>query len=390
MASGHPGFRIFILGAGFSKSAGLPLASELFPLAKAAIESEYGRDTKFQRDLENYLRYRRECDGVELDERKVDLEELMSFWDIEHFLWLRGKDTWSDEGNESQLMIRKAIGRVIHSRTPSLSDIPDAYLRFAEGLSVNDYVLSFNYDILLERALERVGKSYRLFPERFKSIGWYSNEVDSEKEEVVLLKLHGSVDWFSNKQFLESKASLEAQGLKKSSLHTVFDDVAKYKAEPLVDGIRSESDPLTNIFRIRDPDSYYYRDSGFNAPFLLSPSHVKFLYAPPLLDFWRGLSRAGGYNLGLSVIGFSLPHHDEYIRQILYAMVSNYQNSSWDQKFLSEHKDNVKFIDFRNDPVGIKDYKSRYSFSDQTKSRFWLDGFSESAVKFLFTSSRET
>lgn len=390
MATEHPGFRIFVLGAGFSKGAGLPLASELFPLVKASIESENGKDTKFQRDLENYLRYQKACGRTDVDEKSIDLEELMSFWDIEHFLWLRGSDTWSDEGNESQLMVRKAIGRVIHLRTPSIDNIPNQYLRFAEHLSVNDYVLSFNYDILLERALEHVGKPYRLFPDRYKSIGRYSNEIDDEKKEVVLLKLHGSVDWFSNKQFLDSRESLAAQGLVKTNLHTVFDNPSRYVAEPLVDGIRPNDDPLSNIFRIRDPDAYYRRDPGFNAPFLLSPSHVKFLYAPTLLDFWRGLNRAGGLNLGVSIIGFSLPAHDEYIRQILYSMVSNYQGYSWDHKFFTEYKDKVKFVDFRESENSIREYKSRFSFSDPEKSCFWFNGFSADSVNFLFTSCRET
>ncbi len=55
----HPGFRIFVLGAGFSRLAGLPLASQLFPMVKAAIEGRHGRDTKFQRDLKAYIRYKR-------------------------------------------------------------------------------------------------------------------------------------------------------------------------------------------------------------------------------------------------------------------------------------------------------------------------------------------
>jgi len=390
MALQHPGFRIFILGAGFSKPAGLPLASELFRLVKRSIETKHGKDTKFQRDLENYIDYRKSCDGVQINESDVDLEALMSFLDIEHFLGLRGKDTWSEEGNESQLMIRKAIGEVIHLNTPSSSKLPEAYYRFAESLSPHDIVITFNYDIVLERALDHVGKPYRLFPNRYKSIGRYSNEIDSEKDEVVVLKLHGSVDWFNDRQFLSIKESLQSQGLTKTSIHSVFDFPERYGAEPIVQGLRSEDDPLLHIFRIRDADGYYFRDTGFNAPFLLSPSYVKFVYAAPLLDFWHGLGRAGGYNLGVSVVGFSLPQHDDYIRQILYNVISNYQESWWDQKFLDVLKDDVKFVDFRGDEAGIKEYVARYVFSNPKKSKFWFNGFSADAVQFLFNQSRET
>lgn len=257
MTSAHPGFRIFILGAGFSRPAGLPLASELYREVKRSIEARHGKETKFQRDLQCYIDYRKSCDGIQIDESDIDLEALMSFLDIEHFLGLRGSDTWSEEGNESQLMIRKAIGEVIQLRTPPSDHLPGAYYRFAEALSFHDIVITFNYDLVLERALEHIGKPYRLFPHRYKSIGRYLNEVDDDKEEVVVLKLHGSVDWFSDSQFLSSKESLKSQGVTQLNIHSVFDNPARYGAEPIVQGLRSESDPLLHIYRIHDADKYY-------------------------------------------------------------------------------------------------------------------------------------
>ena len=388
MSSDHPGFRIFVLGAGFSKSAGLPLASELYGKVKNAIEAKHGKDTKFQRDIESYTDYRKSCDGIEIDESSIDLEELMSFLDIEHFMGLRGSDTWSEEGNESQLMIRKAIGEVIHLRTPKAHNLPEAYHRFAESLTTHDIVITFNYDIILERALEHVGKPYRLFQHRYKEIGEYSNTVDSEKDEVIVLKLHGSVDWFNNKEFLSTKESLDSKDSSSLPIHSVFDDPTRYEAAPIVDGPRSPDDPLLHIHRIRDADAYYQLDKGFNAPFLLSPSYVKFVYVPPLLDFWHGLGCAGGYNLGISIIGFSLPKHDEYIRQILFNMISNYQQSWWDEELLETLKDDVKFVDFKKVGAEQEEYLRRYGFSNEEKSAFWLDGFSMEAVEFLFAMSR--
>ena len=113
-SSTHPGYRIYLLGAGFSRSAGLPVASELFPLVRAAIEEKHGTDTKFHRDLRNYLSYCADCGVSGQQEESLDLEVFMSYLDIEHYLGLRGGDTWSREGNESQLMIKRAIGEVIH------------------------------------------------------------------------------------------------------------------------------------------------------------------------------------------------------------------------------------------------------------------------------------
>jgi hypothetical protein len=85
MDEAHPGFRIFVLGAGFSRPAGLPLGGELFTEVRKRIELRHGLDTKFQRDVENYIEYRKACTGVELLESEIDLEEFLSFLDIEHF-----------------------------------------------------------------------------------------------------------------------------------------------------------------------------------------------------------------------------------------------------------------------------------------------------------------
>lgn len=391
MASAHPGFRIFVLGAGFSRLAGLPLASQLFPLVKAAIERRHGRDTKFQRDLDAYIRYKRIADVIDIPEHAVDLEALISYLDIEHFLELRGSDTWSQEGNESQLMIRAAIGEVIQSHTPPVDQLPVAYYRFAENLSVHDWILTFNYDVLLERALEHVGKPYRLFPHRFASIGKHSNTVDSEREEVVLLKMHGSVDWFHDKQYRELRASLGPRKPDGTVIHGVFDFPDRYEVTPLVDGPRATDDPLLYLYRIKHVDNFYRRDRSLQAPFILSPSHVKFVYAEPLLSFWNGMGRSGGMNLGVNIIGFSLPPHDEYIRIGLYQMIRNYQGHYWDTKWLDTTlKDYVKFVDFREVEKDVAEYIQRYGFAEPSKSKFLFSGFGDNAIEFLFTSQRET
>lgn len=384
----NPGSCIFVIGAGFSRPAGLPVATELYSLVRQQIVSRHGSETKFQRDVSKYLRYCVDCGFTGQTEESLDLERFISYLDIEHYLGFRGSDTWSAEGNEAQLMIRKAIGDVIHSRTPLQDKLPDEYYRFAEGLSVHDTVLTLNYDLVLERALSEVGKPFRRFPNRFESVNAHGGTVESKSEEVVLLKLHGSIDWFDDRQYLESKASLERQGLKSSNLHSVFQSPQIYGVTKLVDGQLPDGDALRHIHYLTHVDRYYRIDGGFNAPYLLSPSHVKFVYAEPLLSFWRGIGRSGGYNLGVSVIGFSLPKHDEYIRIALYQILSNY-GSWWDTKFFdSQLKDFARFVDFRNTPELEAEYKSTYRFVNADKSRFFFDGFGSAAVNFLFRQRR--
>lgn len=384
----HPGFRIFILGAGFSRPAGLPLASALYPAVKSLIERKYGTSTKFDRDLTYYLAYCNDCGVTGQTKDALDLELFMSYLDIEHYLELRGSGTWSKEGNESQLMIRKAIGKVIHDGTPAADKLPDYYYKFAELLSPRDIVLTFNYDLVLEAALTHVGKRFRRFPHRFKSVSAQGGILDSDTEELVLLKLHGSLDWFDDSQFLDLQASLQAQGLDKAGLHSVFDDPKRYSAKPLVDGLLPPGDPLAHLHAIQDVPRYYGQDDGFNAPFILSPSHVKFIYASPIMGLWNGFGRAGGYNLGVSVIGFSLPPHDEYIRIGLHQMLSNY-SSWWDRPMLDGVlKDYPRFVDYKPNQPERDAYVERYRFAGADRSRFFFDGFGRNSLEFLFNQPR--
>jgi hypothetical protein len=384
----HPGFRIFVIGAGFSRPAGLPIASELYPLVRQYILGRHGADTKFSRDVKEYLDYSAACGYSGQTEDNLDLELLMSYLDIEHYLGFRGSKSWSQEGNESQLMIRKAIGHVIHSRTPAADSLPDVYYRFAESLSVHDLVLTLNYDLVLENALKAVGKPFRRYPNRFTTVNEFGGTLDSDTEEVVLLKLHGSLDWFDERVFLDLKASRERAGGRPRPIHSVFDDPLRYGTKPLVEGLLPDRDALKHIHLIERVDDYYGHDEGFNAPFLLSPSHVKFVYAEPILSFWHGIGRSGGYNLGVSVIGFSLPPHDEYIRIALYQMLSNY-GSWWDSPMVGGMlKDYARFVDFRPTPDQQEEYRLRYRFGDPNRSRFHFEGFGPSAIEFLFRQHR--
>lgn len=385
--SAHPGFRIFILGAGFSRPAGLPLASQLYLAVRALIEGQHGTDTKFDRDLNYYLRYCDDCGFTGQTKDALDLELFMSYLDIEHYLQLRGSDTWSREGNESQLMIRRAIGKAIHDGTPAANKLPGYYYKFAEMLSPRDIVLTFNYDLVLEHALTQVGKRFRRYPHRFTSVNEYGGTLDSDTEEVVLLKLHGSLDWFDDSQFLESRRSLLAKGLDKTGLHSVFDDPKRYGVKPLVEGMLPPNDPLVHLHAIQDVSRYYSQDGGFNAPFILSPSHVKFVYASPIMSLWNGLGRAGGYNLGVSVVGFSLPPHDEYIRIGLHQMLNNYA-SWWDSPMLGVLKDYARFVDYKPEQADQKAYIDRYRFAGADRSRFFFDGFGPDALAFLFNQPR--
>ena len=155
--------RIFILGAGFSKPAGMPLGNEIWHEIIKRAQRLDGRAAKFNDDLEAYIEYLRDCEGIAIKPEQINFEEFMGFLDIEHYLALRGSDTWSDDGNEGQIVVKTLIGQILAERIPRHDEIPEIYLEFARRLKPNDMIITFNYDVVLERSLEAVGKPFRLF-----------------------------------------------------------------------------------------------------------------------------------------------------------------------------------------------------------------------------------
>ena len=120
----------------------------------------------------------------------MEFEDFLAFLDIEHHLGLAGRDKWSREGNESQVLVKWLVGQILVERTPSV--LPQLYYDFASELKPGDVILTFNNDVILEHTLERVERAYRLFQSRNSvSVRTYEPEKD-----VIVLKLHGSVDWF--------------------------------------------------------------------------------------------------------------------------------------------------------------------------------------------------
>jgi len=379
-------YGLYVLGAGFSAAAGIPMAGELWGEILARGLKMGGRAEKFRRDLDDYIRYRMTCDGVELAYEDIDLEALMGFLDIEHHLGLRGSDTWSTHGNEGQVVIKTLIGQVLSERTPARGKVPDLYVEFARRLRPDDIVITFNYDVLLERALDQAGLPYRLFPYRFKDVSEFGNTVDDSREEIVILKVHGSVDWFDASRYLDQRKRMAALGADPDKTSdAIFGVDQPWTTTPVVDGPRSTDDPLKHLHRLDNAELYYSDPAWFmGVPSLISPSTQKLVYANLVRDFWNGLGRAGGANFKLAIIGYSLPEHDDYARQVLFRVVDNYQSATSElADMLKLEREPILIVDYRTDDEGIAALKRRYAFIDWPTAVLHTEGFDMSVVEKL-------
>lgn len=381
-------YRLIFLGAGFSQPAGLPTGDELWDLTLDRILDQ-GPDTMFYKALESYREYQNVCHNKNIGIEDVDFEKFLAFLEVEFYLGLRDGDTWSyHSGNETQVFIKSIIGDIIRERTPEPENIPDLYLEFARRLKPGDHIITFNYDNLLERALDKVGKSYRLFPQRYQEIPFNHNTVDNSDDEVVILKVHGSVDWFNKEPYEVMKEAYSQSGLREAPEHPVFNTEEDLAVEPILEGPREEDDPLQNIYRVRELEKVYEKKSWFKAPpWILPPSEDKLLHSVKVKEFWNGFGQAGGYNLGCAVIGFSLSEQDEYVRQILWRIITNYQNSWWDEEFPGGlRKTPLALVDKRETKSDKKDYEEQYNFVDWERTKTCWNGFNKESLETIFAT----
>jgi hypothetical protein len=119
-------------------------------------------------------------------------------------------------------------------------------------------------------------------------------------------------------------------------------------------------------------------------PRILPPSATKLLYATQLNDFWRGIGSAGYYNYGMAIIGFSLPLHDDYARQILYGLVTNYQRYNWEKHELGGTKAPLAIVDFFPDAASEEGFRERYRFVDWSRANLNGNGFNLASLDTIF------
>lgn len=377
---------LLIIGAGFSCPAGLPLGDELFQdiLRLSRLRGHY---KSIKEDIDAYCRFLDLTKGVKVSTQQIDFEEFISFLDIEHYLLLQGSDTLTEEGNWSQMVIRNLIALSLYQRQSlaSNSDL-DIYRELLSRLHPGDLIVSFNYDTLLEKVFEELSIPYRLVPDRLEEVTEYSGTLKYPEEEVILLKVHGSIDWFDRSEFDDRTAHYESMGIERPPRHPVFEDPSKCRPYPLVDGPYFVDSPLINIYRVENLDPYFANSPfALNAPVLVSPSATKMVYMNPLREFWNGFARVGQGFTNMAVIGFSMARHDEYIRQPIYHLIRNYQYEN--KTPLGSPKSKLVMVDDRPNEVSKSNYRDTYSFVNWEKSIEHFQGFDEQAIRKIYSTS---
>ena len=156
--------RVYILGAGASHHAGYPLAAQLGSALKTWTESS--------------------TDGENHRSVLTQLEECGDLSNLEGLL----TSIVAERGVESPFNVKDAIRDFFWSLRSK--DAP-GYSAFAKNrVAPGDVILTFNYDLALEREL-KLEKMWEVWD----GYGFPIGEKTAPSSKVKVLKLHGSVNW---------------------------------------------------------------------------------------------------------------------------------------------------------------------------------------------------
>ena len=369
-----PHYRLFILGAGFSKPAGLPLARELLDSVRSEVrrysQERGGEDGTLEQDIGEWTKL--------YPKKRVDLERVLAYSHRKHYLRLMGSDESFEDGSRSIVAARRAIQRILIDRTPA--DTPSLYRRFSRHLSSNDLVLTFNYDTLLEQSLDAIGKLYTLTPE-----WWLDRESpESGYRYVDLLKLHGSIDWYDRKYHDDAVRWHLEEGYNVPDRDPIFGPNPKVQTEPLSRGETGElgQNILSRVFRVRNHSRYFPLNGGrftHVVPFLLPLAYDKLLGYDAIVDLWRSLHHNQDVFSSIVVIGYSMPPSDGYAYEALGKLFVDYQTRG-EKTYWGQRRVPIQIITLAESEVR---FLSDLPFLSSASTRVLCNGFSDDSLDWL-------
>ncbi|MHB1167173.1 MAG: SIR2 family protein [Carboxydocellales bacterium] len=178
--------RVFLLGSDFSVAAGAPLSREILRkiFSKHSLQVEVAQ---LETWLDSHL-FHNHPTGC----READFEEVISRLELfEHY---------SKPNSPQRRELEAKVGLLLHEfisllQPELLQNNLSCYNSFVGKLVPEDIILTFNYDLVVEKALERqhFGFDYLLSP---TGSDVQNNSQTSLLSAIPVIKLHGSINLF--------------------------------------------------------------------------------------------------------------------------------------------------------------------------------------------------
>lgn len=367
-----PFHRLFILGAGFSRPAGLPLAEGLMQTVRQDLKGPFQlpADSPLEKEIKEW---------TELYPGKpLDLEHVLAYSLHKHYLRLMGSEETFEHGSQSIVDVRKAIQHALARATPCVT--PPLYKELAASLTPYDVVLTFNYDTLWEQSLDDIDKPYSLTPE------WWLKERSSglDSKYVDVLKLHGSIDWYDRHYYDDAMRHYCRQGHEVTGRDPIFGPNPSIPSVSLAHGPIGElgNQIVSRVYRVPNVSTYLpieERPVSRVVPFILPPAYDKLLGSEPIVDLWWSLHHNYDVFSSITIIGYSFPSQDSYADEALVHLLARYQrggrNNRWKQRRVP--------IQLITKAESVECALKTVPFLDPDKTNIWRHGFSLESLNWI-------
>ena len=296
--------RVFILGAGFSKQAGMPLATELTDIIlNKTMLREHEEMQTWLSDLKKRLPMTK---GASDDASRFppNIEQLLNFAKYDEELCRMNQQLspvgredgdgtpWNkaEEISDWLKRIEAELSHVIRDKQQEAQKAGLGHIkRFSEQLSTNDTVLTFNYDTLVENALTTQSKA------------WNHGLNDKNNGGITVLKMHGSVDWILRKR--------ESEVLKNSvRLFSKKDTNVEEHGQQA----SQEEEYALELWRVSNMDQFDFSNDYSG---LAGLGQHKLLHKlPGSARTWSAAFKALKKAEEIYVVGFSMSHYDSMVQ----------------------------------------------------------------------------
>ena len=286
---------VLFLGAGFSRAWGLPVMKEFFQHAKdsTCLKEE---DKSFLRGLQS-----RAQRGVSMYQVSRDnLEGILSFCLAESNFGTGYTDKPNNEYKMLCGILHKVYRRMnagsLKGMLGYLQDRSRKLFSVRQGYPLPSYelnVITTNYDMITECCLKQIGFGIRLPGQWLPSGTTLSPVYTTGSKDVLLCKLHGSLNWFSDSKN-DGRLIVENKGA-----HLFFAEV-----------------PDERIF-ISIVNSFDYEPPS--EPIIVPPTFFKMQTYSWFQDIWSSAGEMLRKADKLVFIGYSFPDSDIHMRYFLAA-----------------------------------------------------------------------
>lgn len=297
---------LFVMGAGASFEAGLPLMNDFIDKAQKIFRI-YSKETFIADSLSDYNTVMDMIASLQVIHSKsflnlYNIETLFGALEMALMLGdLAGKKKPTIEKTRDSLinLIVKTLEYSckinVHPQSDTLKQLtlPKPYQGFSERIGnilgfstgnckISPAFITFNYDLLMDLAISRLGRTID-----------YGLESEITPGSVPLLKLHGSLNWVKHKK------------------RRVI------KSIPIKDYILPEQNTNFDAFWLQGSQIIKYDNDEYqNVPLIVPPSWNKMGYQSDLVNVWQRAADAFGKATYIFFIGYSLPETDMFFKYL--------------------------------------------------------------------------